>query len=348
MIRIVQGNLLKSNAEALVNTVNTVGVMGKGMALQFKKAFPANFESYAAACKEGAVRPGAMFITETGLLHGPRFIVNFPTKRHWKGKSRMEDIESGLKALTEDVRRLGIRSIAIPPLGCGLGGLSWPEVRDRTMKAFSILREVDVELYAPVGAPAAEDMPNNTRKPAMTKGRAAFLGVLGCYAGMLFEPVMTLLEAQKLAYFLQLSGEPLRLHFVKWHYGPYADNLRHVLCELEGHYLLGWGEGMNRPLTPLQILPSAVEEAEAFLSGDTDTFTRFQRVTTLTEGFESAYGMELLGTVHWVVANELSSARRDTDAILSAIRQWTDRKSRLFQTHHVEAAMWQLTSQGWL
>ena len=287
MISLVRGNILKSTAEALVNTVNAVGVMGKGIALQFKKAFPENFTAYEAACKKGQVRVGAMFITETGMLHGPRFIVNFPTKRHWKGKSRLEDIEAGLRALVQDVRRLGIRSIAIPPLGCGLGGLPWPEVKTRIEAAFSALPNVEVFIYEPRGAPPPEDMPNRTPKPDMTTGRAAFLGVLGRYARMLFEPVVTVLEAQKLSYFLQAAGEPLHLRFVKWHYGPYADNLRHVLSALDTHYLVGWGDAPNRPLTPLRILPETLQAAEAWLVGHPDTMARFQRVVSLSEGFES-------------------------------------------------------------
>ncbi len=348
MIHYVRGNLLKSKADALVNTVNAVGVMGKGVALQFKKAFPDNFKAYEKACKNKEVRPGAMFITETGLLHGPKFIVNFPTKRHWKGKSRIEDVESGLQALVRDVARLNIRSIAIPPLGCGLGGLSWVEVRTRILSAFSALPDVVVELYEPSGAPNPGDMPNNTKIPAMTAGRAAFLGVLGRYAKMLFEPVLTLIEAQKLSYFLQVAGEPLRLNFVKWQYGPYADNLRHVLCQLEGHYILGWGEGRNRCLTPLTVLPSAMSEADSFLERHPETVERFERVLALAEGFESAYGMELLATVHWVVTRELATTSPDTESILAAIRGWNDRKSRLFLAPHVEAAMRQLASLGWL
>ena len=182
----------------------------------------------------------------------------------------------------------------------------------------------------------------------MTQGRAAFLGALARYANMLFEPVITLIEAQKLSYFLQVAGEPLRLNFVKWHYGPYADNLRHVLNQLEGHYILGWGEGTNRPLTQLHILSTAAHEAETYLSNYSDTAERFQRVASLVEGFESPYGMELLASVHWVVTQELASGQHDTDAILNAIKAWTERKSRLFLAPHIEAAMKQLTDQHWI
>src|SRR5690606_12589675 len=129
------GDILAADAEAIVNTVNCVGIMGRGIALQFKNAFPKNFKAYEAACARGEVQPGKMFVFETRTLTNPKFIINFPTKRHWRGKSRIEDIDSGLKALAEEIRTRGIRSIAIPPLGSGLGGLNWADVRPRICEA---------------------------------------------------------------------------------------------------------------------------------------------------------------------------------------------------------------------
>jgi len=155
MIEIAEGNILQADAEALVNTVNCVGVMGKGLALQFKQAFPANFKSYESACHAGDVAPGSMFIFDNGRLIKPRYIINFPTKRHWRDQSRIEDIQSGLRALIDDVRRLGIRSIAVPPLGCGLGGLNWRDVRPMIEKSFSELLDVRVLLFPPLGTPDA-------------------------------------------------------------------------------------------------------------------------------------------------------------------------------------------------
>jgi O-acetyl-ADP-ribose deacetylase (regulator of RNase III) len=149
MIELTQGDILQSEADALVNTVNCVGVMGRGLALQFKRAFPANFAAYAAACKRAEVRPGSMHIVETGQLTNPRFIVNFPTKRHWKDRSRIADIDAGLDALIADVKRLGIKSIAVPPLGCGLGGLDWADVRPRIERSFAALPDVRVLVYEP-------------------------------------------------------------------------------------------------------------------------------------------------------------------------------------------------------
>jgi O-acetyl-ADP-ribose deacetylase (regulator of RNase III) len=149
MIELTRGDMLRADAEALVNAVNCVGVMGRGIALQFKHAFPANFTAYAAACKRGEVQPGRMLVIETGQLTNPRLIVNFPTKRHWKDKSRVEDIDAGLEALIADVQRLRITSIAVPPLGCGLGGLDWADVRPRIERAFAALPDVHVLVYEP-------------------------------------------------------------------------------------------------------------------------------------------------------------------------------------------------------
>lgn len=149
MIEYKTGNILAEEVDAVVNTVNCVGVMGRGIALQFKKHFPENFRAYAAACRRGEVAPGRMFVLETGSLTPPRFIINFPTKRHWRGKSRLEDIRSGLAALTDEIQKRGIRSVAIPPLGCGLGGLRWDEVRPLIAASLEPLGEVRVVIFEP-------------------------------------------------------------------------------------------------------------------------------------------------------------------------------------------------------
>lgn len=178
MVEITRGNLLTADAEALVNTVNCVGYMGKGIALQFKKAFPENFTAYQKACRAGLVQPGKGLTFETGSMLRSRYIINFPTKRHWRGKSRYEDIEAGLRALVSEVKRLGIRSIAVPPLGCGLGGLSWGKVRPMIEAAFAGAPDVRVTLFEPAGAPEARAMPVRTQRPRMTVARALFIRLM--------------------------------------------------------------------------------------------------------------------------------------------------------------------------
>lgn len=149
MIHLTRGNLLTADVEALVNAVNTVGVMGKGIALQFKQAFPENFRTYESACRNGEFRVGQVLTVPLDRSGNPRYIINFPTKSHWRNKSELEYIDSGLEALVAEIERLGIRSIAIPPLGCGLGGLSWPDVHSRIDRAVSQLESVDIFLYEP-------------------------------------------------------------------------------------------------------------------------------------------------------------------------------------------------------
>src|ERR1044072_5928695 len=174
MIEHKTGNLLDAQAEALVNTVNTVGVMGKGIALQFRQAFPENYEAYRKACEHKEVQPGRMFVFDTGKFY-PRYIVNLPTKRHWKGKAKIEDVQSGLVDLIATVKRLGIKSIAVPPLGCGNGGLRWEQVQPLIEAAFAEVPDVRVLLYGPDGAPEAEKMRTATKRPNMTAGRAALM-----------------------------------------------------------------------------------------------------------------------------------------------------------------------------
>ena len=348
MIEKQRGNLLEADVEALVNTVNTVGVMGKGIALQFKKAFPKNFNAYKQACDTGQLEPGKMFVFHTNSLRNPKYIINFPTKKHWKEKSRIEFIVSGLNSLLEEIRLLGITSIAIPPLGCGHGGLLWSEVCPLINQAFEKVPHIKTIIFEPAGAPAPEDMQNRTSRPKMTPGRATLVGLMDRYCVPGYNYRLSLLEVHKLAYFMQEAGEPLKLEFEKGPYGPYADALRHVLNRIEGHFTLGFGEGRNRPDTPLKLLPQAAAEAREFLADKPEVATRFERVTALIEGFETSYGMELLSSVHWVAKREDPSAREQFAAAVSAVHAWSERKRGLMKADHIQAAWTRLKEQNWI
>ncbi len=342
MIFRADGDLLATDAEALVNTVNTVGVMGKGIALQFKLAFPDNYIAYEAACKHGEVQIGKMFVFHRE--NNPRIIINFPTKRHWKGKSKIEDIQSGLKALIEVVRKERIKSIAVPPLGCGFGGLDWGKVRPLIAQAFSELPDVNVQLFFPEGAPKAVEMKIATKRPNMTPGRAVILEVLNRY--VLPEYRLTLLEIQKLAYFMQEAGEPLRFKFEKQQYGPYAENLHHVLQAMEGHFVRGYGDRSRE--VSLELYPDAVKEAENFLANEADTQQRLDRVTSLIEGYETPYGLELLSTVHWVVMHDsVAEGRMKPDNVTSAVHSWNEHKRKTFTKPRIESAWQRLKAEGW-
>jgi O-acetyl-ADP-ribose deacetylase (regulator of RNase III) len=343
MIELKSGNLLEADVEALVNTVNTVGVMGKGIALQFKQAFPENFVAYERAAKKGDIVPGRMFVYETGQLANPRYIINFPTKRHWRDKARLDDIEVGLQDLVRVIQKKNIRSIAIPPLGCGFGGLDWDEVRPLILAALENLPDVHACVYAPAGAPATEKMPVATSRPKLTLGRAALIELIDQYALPGYR--VTQLEIQKLAYFLQVAGEPLRLNYVKQQYGPYAENLHFVLQHLEGHYLRGYGArngGSN-----LYLLPGAHAEAEAFLRDYAETRQRLARVAHLIQGFETPYGMELLATIHWLAQKD-PNVKHDYRAAVHGFEAWSQRKREHFRPEHIQTAWDRLHQQAWL
>ncbi len=344
MINKATGNLLQTDVEALVNTVNCDGFMGKGIALQFKQAWPENFEAYAKACKAHQVRPGQMFIWKTGRMMNPKFIINFPTKRHWRGNARMEDIRSGLRTLVSDVRRLEIRSIAVPPLGCGNGGLDWQDVRALIEAAFAELPNVEVLLFSPLGAPSAQSMLVNTSRPTMTVSRALFIKVMHQYEALNYR--RTLLEIQKLGYFLQEAGEPLRLRFEAGIYGPYAANLNKVLERIEGHFIRGYGDS-QKPDAEIELLPGAVEEADAFLAGHPKSVSRLTRVGELLKGFETPYGMELLSSVHWVCTHASQKATT-TEAAVDAVHAWNDRKREMFRSEHIRVAYQRLRELSWI
>ena len=346
MLQYKNGNMLTEETDALVNTVNCVGVMGRGLALQFKNAFPDNFKAYAEACKRQEVQPGRVFVFDTGRLTNPRYILNFPTKRHWRGKSRMEYIESGLKALQDVIREKDIRSVAVPPLGTGLGGLDWNEVRLRIEEALGDFDDLRVVIFQPSPAPAATRMARRQSAPSMTTGRAVLLGLMDRYLGGLLDPFVTLLEVHKLMYFMKVSGEPAvkRLRVVKGLYGPYAENLTHVLGEIEGHYITGYGDGGDEPYKQLELVPGAVVEAERFLEEHPDNRGRFDRVGDLVEGFESSFGLELLSTVHWVIARE---SPRNLPDVITRVHEWHERK-KMFSARQIELAANVLAEKGWI
>lgn len=353
MIREEHGNLLHAGTDLLVNTVNTVGVMGKGIALQFKRAFPENYKAYKKACDNGEVELGKMFVWDAGPLAEtrPRYIINFPTKKHWRSRSRLEDIQTGLKDLAQVIEELGIESVAIPPLGCGQGGLRWEQVRPLIVDSLSRLEHVDILVYPPEGAPAATSQPVRSEIPEMTPGRAALIGIMAKYLPHAVD--VTAVDIQKLMYFMQMAGEPLRLNYQKGRYGPYADNLRHLLGSMEGHYIRGMGDGSSRALDklPFELLPGAETAAEDHLAERSQTRERFERVAELIRGFESTYGLELLATVHWaVVQSEKNSDAAELDAteIKEEVRSWSPRKGRLFTTRHIATALSRLRTLGWI
>jgi O-acetyl-ADP-ribose deacetylase (regulator of RNase III) len=339
MITETRGNLLRDDAQALVNTVNTVGVMGKGIALQFKRAFPEVFDAYATACKEGTVRPGRVHAV---ALPDGRWVLNFPTKRHWRQPSRLEDIRAGLDDLVRVIKKLGITSVAVPPLGCGNGGLPWPTVRALIMEKLEDL-DADVRLYG-LGTPPPEDMPTGTPAPDLTQGRARFLAAVGRYitsaweAGVAEAPRASLLEFQKIAYLLQGAGLDLGLRFTQAQFGPFSMNLNHAIAALEGHKIIGYGDGTGGARADLALRPGVAHEAEEAVQEDHDFHRAWRRVSKAFSGYEYPEGMELLASVHFLAVSGEGRHPRPSEEVARALAAWTPRKQRLFPAEDAAAA----------
>lgn len=343
MFKLTTGNIIDQQAEVLVNTVNCVGIMGKGIALQFKKAFPKNFNAYKSACDRNEVAPGHIFVFETGELY-PRYIFNFPTKRHWRGKSKLEDIQSGMESLVTEINRLDIHSIAIPPLGSGLGGLDWDHVLPTIKKNLAELHDVDVTIFEPTETPDPMVMSRTLEIPKMNESRAAMIVLMNKYLQGFLDPFISLLEVQKLMYFLQISGEPLKLRFEKDYYGPYAQNLSPVLRLLEGHYIDGYGDGGNNPTKSLSLIAGALDDANLVLKEHPNTLNNINKVSALVEGFETFDGLELLASAHWLI-NEHSPS--SSDELADLFYEWNDNKKR-FSKRQIEKATSRLQNTGWI
>lgn len=337
MIEMASGNLLDAPVEALVNTVNTVGVMGKGLALQFKRRFPRNFAIYEAACRRGEVVIGRMLVVSSEHPGNPRFIINFPTKKHWRSPSELDYVRLGLRALVTEIRERQIRSIALPPLGCGNGGLRWGDVEPLIREALAAVPEVTALIFPP-----SDIKPQLAPRAnlALTRRRALLIKAIESYQQL--DYALTKIEVQKLCYFLQEAGEDFRLQYTKQAYGPYADALRHVLIAMEGSFLQGVEDRAQR--AEIRLLPGAAEAADRVLVGEDEANRHLERVKQLIEGFETPYGMELLATVHWVVHRENATP----ETVVEAVQGWNHRKRDRYQPKHILKAWQRLDSQHWL
>ena len=337
------GDLLAADAEALVNTVNCVGVMGKGIALQFKEAFPDNFKDYSIACERNEVRPGQMFVFDTGRLDGkPKYIINFPTKRHWRARSRLSDVESGLAALADQIRKREIRSIAMPALGCGHGGLEWEKVRPLIEREFGELSaDVRIVVFEPEGTPDTRTMNRSVEAPDMTPGRAALVMLMERYlSGQPRESrVLPEATAHELVYFLQVAGEPLQLDYSDGNGSPRAEKLRRVLCKMEGHWISGRPDIREESGRLFELIPGAIRDAEGFLGSRPDTRERVDRIGDLMDGFEKPLGVKLLASVHWAAYHGRSVSIGDVTRRLIG---------REFYRKQIEQAYQALKNLGWL
>ena len=341
---ITKGDLFQANAEVLVNTVNCKGVMGRGLALQFKRRFPANFDAYREECDAGRMVVGRVHVFETGIM-APRFIFNFPTKNHWRGKSTLRYIEAGLTSLEREVNRLGIKSIAIPALGCELGGLDWDDVRPRIIESVSKVPGLSAVMFEP-NPGFAVHLSEPQRAVRMTLARAVVASLTSAYLRAGVDLFITNLEIQKLMYFMQVAGESrLRLRLTKGTFGPYAANLRHVLRDMSGQYIHGYEDVGDAPGDMFTLTEDAVVEADRFLSKEPETQRRLIKVTRLVDGFESQLGLEVLATVHWVAA-ELNT--QHLDEVITGVMNWNDRKREIMNPWRIEVGLNRLIEHGWI
>ncbi|MCF8258764.1 MAG: macro domain-containing protein [Flavobacteriales bacterium] len=332
MIRYTTGNLLESDADALVNTVNTVGVMGKGIALQFAEAFPQNLKAYEQACAKGALEPGLLLSVKEHTVTGDKWVINFPTKTEWYRKSSYSYVEKGLVALRQELVAKEIHSVALPPLGCGNGGLDWARVR---LLIETHLNGMDVDII--VYAPSTERVVTPPKKTEvnLTPARIMLLHAMFAYerSGEYSSPFV----ATKLAYFLQRMGEPFKLEFKAHHYGPYAEKLRHMLYDLNGVYLTGMDQKSARPFDVLHLNHArAGEVAEAVRTKlDYAQQDRLNRLQQLIDGFQSPFSLEVLASVAFVLEQHPAFSVAE---VTHAIHHWSERKRHQMTAGHVRIA----------
>lgn len=353
MLTFTKGNLLDSDAEALVNTVNTVGVMGKGIALMFKEAFPENFRAYEAACRKKEIAVGRVFITERAdLVNGPKWIVNFPTKQHWRNPSKLEWIRAGLDDLRSNILSKGIRSIALPPLGAGNGGLDWEAVRPLIEQALEGLQDVQIIVFEPT--PKYQNVAKKVGVEKLTPSRAITAELVRVYTVLGLE--CTLLEVHKLAYFIQRSlntleiEDPTKLQFEANRFGPYAPNLNHLLNNLDGSYLHSSKRIADAgPLDLIWFEDSKRDRLKAYLGSDAKIYAPALSLTlSVIDGFESPLGLEVLATVDWLLIEQAAEA--SVASIKHRLKAWlgggeaADRKLRLFTDDLIELSIERLMS----
>ena len=341
-----KGNILEDTAEALVNTVNEVGVMGKGVALMFKEAFPVSARIYEKACKAGEVRVGTMLVTRDRDLTGERWIINFPTKKHWRNPSKLEWIRDGLNDLLRVIRENQIRSIAIPPLGCGNGGLEWSQVRSLIEATFSDMPDVDASVYLPISE--YQNAPKRSGMEELTPSRAVMVEMVRKYSVLGLD--CTNLEVQKLAWFLTRSfrrlklKDPMGLNFSTNKFGPYADNLRHLLNGLDGSYLHCERRLADAsPLDNIWFESNKIAEVSDFLKTEPDAMSAITETASIIDGFESPLGMELLATVDWLLAE--GGCEPTVVSIRSGLANWfgggsaARRKLKIFDERLITIAL---------
>jgi O-acetyl-ADP-ribose deacetylase (regulator of RNase III) len=324
MIQYITGNILDSNAQALVNTVNTMGVMGKGIALQFKKAYPNNYKAYEKACKADKLQVGKMFVTvDRNTISGEKTIINFPTKTSWKKPSEYKYIEDGLENLVDVINNKNIKSIAIPPLGSGNGGLNWERVK-KIIEEKLINLDIDIYVYEP-SLQIQEHLVKERVK--LTDARALLLYVL--YDLVKNGEYVSEFSSEKVCYFLQKFGAKkyFKLAFEPNFYGPYSGKVRFVLNAINGSYLMGYSDMNKKPFEPLTLVPDAYEAVKNHIESNIELLEIAKKTIIFLQGFYSDFALELLSSIDYISTKENTLDKR---AISKGLEKWSDRKRSLF------------------
>jgi len=323
MIKFITGNIFDSPAKALVNTVNTVGIMGKGIALQFKKEFPLNYKLYFDACKKSEVKIGKLFVVKDSNYTGVKFIINFPTKKHWRSPSQYEYIEKGLDDLILILEKYNISSIAIPPLGAGNGGLKWGKVKEILVDKLSHLN-IDIYIYEP-SKHIREKLKKERAK--LTDARALLLYVL--YDLVRNGEYVSEFSSEKVCYFLQKFGAQkyFKLNFKPQFYGPYSGKVRYLLSALNGSYLMGYAGMNSKPFDPLTLISDGFPEIQSYIESNSDLSEIAHKTMKFLNGYYSDFALELLSSVDYI---SIKANSIEKEVILYELNKWSDRKQSMF------------------
>ncbi|MBS3906796.1 MAG: macro domain-containing protein [Syntrophaceae bacterium] len=356
MVKVLMGDILQSNAQTLVNTVNCVGIMGKGIALEFKEQFPDMFDDYVARCNRNEVRLGKPYLYKRLT---PPWILNFPTKGHWRSVSRIEDIVKGLKYLLQHYKEWGIISLAVPPLGCGQGQLEW-KIVGPTLYRFLNQLDVPVELYAPHGTPREELQPEfldqeldiKPAEPGLPPERVkpAWVAVVEILSRLEQEPYhwpVGRTTFQKIAYIATQEGLPTGLHYRKSSFGPFAPELKGVITRLVNNGLireeqLGRMFAVKVGLTfadARKVYMNELAQWESIIEKTTDLFMRMQTRQS-----------EVVATVIFA-ANTLANRKKEQPSeteVLTEVMQWKQRRRPPLDNDEVAYTIRNLAALSWL
>ncbi len=333
MIEYTIGDMFESVAQALVNTVNTVGVMGKGVALQFKKNYHNNYKAYVEACKKGEVKIGEMFVVRDHSLLGEKLIINFPTKTDWRKPSEYEYVSRGLDALIETIHQYSIQSIAIPPLGAGNGGLHWDRVRSMIEEKLSDL-DVRIVVYEP-SKQVREHLAKERVK--LSDARALLLYVL--FDLVRHGEYISEFSCEKVCYFLQRFGAKkyFKLEYIPYYYGPYSGKVRHVLYALNGSYIMGYSSMDKKAFEPLNLIPDCWGEVSQYVESKPELKGIAERTMTFLRGYYSDFALELLSSIDYLLQSGLAS---DRQSVIDGLNSWNDRKRSLFSdTRYIDISL---------